>query len=75
VEEVKIIINSHYTQIIIFQIFERITIYLPNYFEITYHAIKKYIKLKYDITFSKNIEDAIKDLASTYVAYIQSNCS
>ncbi|CAB4400052.1 unnamed protein product [Rhizophagus irregularis] len=39
------------------------------------HAIKRYVKLGYDITSGENIEDAIKDLAGTHVAHIQPNRS
>ncbi|CAB4401384.1 unnamed protein product [Rhizophagus irregularis] len=39
------------------------------------HAIKRYVKLEYDITSGENIEDAIKDLVGTHVAHIQPNCS
>ncbi|CAB5393610.1 unnamed protein product [Rhizophagus irregularis] len=39
------------------------------------HAIKRYVKLGYDITSGENIEDAIKDLAGTHVAHIQPNHS
>ncbi|CAB5386059.1 unnamed protein product [Rhizophagus irregularis] len=39
------------------------------------HAIKRYVKLGYDITSGENIEDVIKDLAGTHVAHIQPNRS
>ncbi|RHZ85233.1 hypothetical protein Glove_69g36 [Diversispora epigaea] len=35
------------------------------------HAIKRYVKLGFDITSGENIKDAIKDLVGTYVAHIQ----
>jgi hypothetical protein len=39
------------------------------------HAIKRYVKLGYDITSGEKIEDAMKDLAGTHVAHIQPNRS
>jgi len=39
------------------------------------HAIKRYVKLEYDITSGENIKNAIKDLVNTYVAHIQPNRS
>ena len=41
-------------------------------FEIT-HAIKRYVKLGYEIASGEDIEMAIKDLSGTYVANLQPN--
>ena len=37
------------------------------------HAIKRYVKLGYEVTSGKDIEMAIKDLSGTHVANIQPN--
>jgi hypothetical protein len=42
------------------------------YIEIT-HAIKRYVKLGYEIASGKDIEMAIKDLSGTHVANLQPN--
>src|ERR1043165_1221792 len=81
--EAKTMIGSHHAQVIKYLILDILnfeknlqSIYqiISFIYKIT-HAIKRYVKLGYDITSGENIEDAIKDLAGTHVAYIQPNRS
>ncbi|UZO17066.1 uncharacterized protein OCT59_008428 [Rhizophagus irregularis] len=81
--EAKTTIDSHHAQVIKYLILDILnfeknlqSIYqiISFIYEIT-HAIKRYVKLGYDITSGENIEDAIKDLAGTHVAHIQPNRS
>ena len=49
-----------------------IPIYIPILSKIT-HAIKRYVKLSYEITSGEDIEMAIKDLSGTHVTNLQLN--
>ena len=48
------------------------TVYSKIFIEIT-HAIKRYVKLGYEIASDEDIEMAIKDLSGTHVANLQPN--
>ena len=75
--EAKSTIDSHHAQVRIFITFDlHLKLYITkNYYssiKIT-HAIKRYVKLGYEITSGKDIEMAIKGLSGTHVANLQPN--